>query len=481
MRLTVKLVAWFFLCVVLAVGINGFIGVRAELERFESDLAARHVVMGHVLRASFAEVMDTDGEARAVSVLEYTDKRVRFFDIRWVHLEADAVAARKPFIPLAELAPLFADREVHAKSEGHLRSYVPVHIEGRSLSALELTESLEGERVVVRHAILRELRAVATVAITVGVAAGLLGIVLVARPMRRLVEHARRIGQGDFSPLGRSARGDEIAELGGEMDAMCARLVEAQSARAKALDQLRRAERLSTVGKLASGLAHELGTPLNVITLRAGSIAQGRASAERAREAAVSIAEQAGRMTSLVRRLLDFARRRSPQRAVVDLRQLARRTADLVEPVASKAKVRIVLDESDGVVPTPDDSRVLGDASQLEQVLTNLFVNAIQAMPAGGSIEVRARATAASPPADHGGDPGTYVQLVVKDAGIGIAPDVLPHLFEPFFTTKDVGEGTGLGLAVCYGIVRDHGGWIDVTTALGVGSEFAVYLPRDPS
>ncbi|MBX3189641.1 MAG: HAMP domain-containing protein [Labilithrix sp.] len=475
MRLTVRLVVWFFLCVVFAVGINGYLAVRSELERFESDAAARHVVIGLVLRAAFAEVMDTDGEARAVSVLDYTDKHIRLVDIRWVHLEVDAPEDRKPNAPLAKLAPLRADQEVHDKADGKLFSYVPVHIEGRPLSALELSASLDGERTVVRDAILREVRAVATVAIAVGIAAALLGIFLVGRPMRRIVEHARRIGKGDLSPMPASPRRDEISELGREMNAMCAQLADAQEAKLVALDQLRRAERLSTVGKLASGLAHELGTPLNVITLRAKAIAQGRAAGPGAQEAAKSIGEQTSKMTNLVRQLLDFARRKAPHRDVVNVEELAKRTADLVETVAAKSKVRFDVRVGGGV------PKVQGDASQLEQVLTNLFVNAIHAMPGGGAIHVATTLVTKTPPADHGGKKGSWIEISVRDEGNGITEETLPHIFEPFFTTKDVGEGTGLGLAVCYGIVRDHGGWIDVKTAVREGTTFAVYLPKELS
>ncbi len=93
----------------------------------------------------------------------------------------------------------------------------------------------------------------------------------------------------------------------------------------------------------------------------------------------------------------------------------------------------------------------------------------------------RVASVSATPPADHGGPPATYVKLSVADTGRGIDADVLPHLFEPFFTTKDVGEGTGLGLAVCYGIVRDHGGWIDVASAAPNGATFTIYLPAETS
>lgn len=474
MRLTVKLVAWFLACVVLAVGINGFYGVRGELERYEADISARHVVMGLVLRAAFSEVMGTDGETRAVSMLDYTDRRFRLVNIRWVHLGSDAPPEHRPLSALSNLTPILANKEVHEKVDGKLRSYIPMHINGRPLSALEFSETLEGEQAVVRHAILRELRNVGAVALAIGIAAAVLGVLLVARPMCRLVEHARRIGRADLSPMTTSAGKDEIAELGREMNAMCARLSDAHTAKLKALEQLRHAERLSTVGKLASGLAHELGTPLNVITLRAKAIAHGRAKGARAEEAAMIVVEQASKVTNLVRQLLNFARRRAPQRDVVDVHGVVRRTADLIQPVATKAKVRCEVD----VAPS---LRVRGDGGQLEQVLTNLMMNAIQAMSTGGILGVSMEAVEATPPIDQGGARSRYVQVSVRDDGPGISEEVLEHLFEPFFTTKAVGEGTGLGLAVCYGIVRDHGGWIDVKTAVGEGAVFSVYLPQEQS
>jgi two-component system NtrC family sensor kinase len=472
MRLTIKLVAWFFLCVVLAVGVNGFHGVQGELERYESELAERHIVMGRVLRLAFSEVMDTDGEARAVSVLDYTDKHTRRVDIRWVHLEADAPAERRPHVALARLGALKNDQNVLEKDGATLRSYVPVHIEGRATTALEFSEPLDGEKAVVEHAVYRALRAVGTVALAVGFAAAVLGVVLVARPIRSLVNHARRVGRGDLSPAAVGGGTDELAELAREMNAMCSKLSDAQSAKLRALDELRHAERLSTVGKLASGLAHELGTPLNVITLRANAIAAGRAEAGRAREAAKSIAEQATRMTNLVRQLLDFARSKPAQRELVDVVDVVERAADLVGPVATKAKLRLDVRAASGV------PKIRGDGGQLEQVITNLLMNAIHAMPTGGTVRLRTSTEVTTPPADHGGPSARYVAVAVEDEGTGIAPETLPHVFEPFFTTKEVGEGTGLGLAVCYGIVRDHGGWIDVKTSSTKGSVFSVFLPE---
>jgi two-component system NtrC family sensor kinase len=173
--------------------------------------------------------------------------------------------------------------------------------------------------------------------------------------------------------------------------------------------------------------------------------------------------------------LLDFARRREPQKSSTDLAALARQTLALLGPTAKKHGVKL-----EG--PAPDSSERLDlDAGQIQQVLTNLVVNGIQAMPRGGRLTLALRRERALPPVDSGGEEGEYLRIDVRDEGAGIPPDVLPRIFDPFFTTKGVGEGTGLGLSVSFGIVREHRGWIGVETEVGRGSRFSVFLPLPQS
>jgi signal transduction histidine kinase len=237
------------------------------------------------------------------------------------------------------------------------------------------------------------------------------------------------------------------------------------------IEQLRHADRLSTVGKLASGIAHELGTPLTVVSGRARLIADGL-SGEETRESALTIADQAQRMTRIIRQLLDFARRRSAAKSPEDLRAVARQTVSLLSPLADKRGARITLDEPD----TPLMAEV--DVGQLQQALTNLVVNAIQAMPRGGAVRCAVGRAPARPPADHGGAEGEYLSVAVTDEGEGMSEETMAHIFEPFFTTKPVGEGTGLGLSVTYGIVKDHGGWIELESSPGAGTRFTIRLPE---
>jgi signal transduction histidine kinase len=261
-------------------------------------------------------------------------------------------------------------------------------------------------------------------------------------------------------------------------------LAAATTARIAAIEQLRHADRLSTVGKLASGIAHELGTPLNVVSGRAQLIAESvqAGASDRIGEAAVLdvtdnvriIVEQTRRMSAIIRQLLDFARRRGVQKASYDLRQLVAQTVSMLQPLAEKRGVALAIEPT----ATPASAQV--DASQIQQVLTNIVVNAIQSMPKGGTVTISLRPSSAQPPGTEITE-GTRFEIAVRDQGDGIAPEVLLHVFEPFFTTKAVGEATGLGLSVAYGIVQEHGGFITVESEPGRGSRFAIHLPRGES
>jgi signal transduction histidine kinase len=347
---------------------------------------------------------------------------------------------------------------------------VPLDASGARRGFIELSEPATTENRFVRNAIADTVAMTLTLAMVSALLSFVMGQWLVGTPVRILSEKARRIGRGDFSGPVVLRQKDELEDLAREVNAMCERLV-------TTLDQLRHADRLATVGKLASGVAHELGTPLNVVGARARMIGAGQTTAEESREYAGIIVGATDRMTATIRQLLQFARRGGPEKARRDLRKLASDTVDLLRPLAKHARVELVLAPSEAAEPGDRPMEANVDAAQIQQVLTNLTMNAIQAMRRGGVVELSLRGEWVEPPAGLARPDGSYLCLRVKDQGEGIAPETLPHIFEPFFTTKDVGEGTGLGLAVSYGIIRDHDGWIAVESKLGEGATFSVYLP----
>ena len=230
---------------------------------------------------------------------------------------------------------------------------------------------------------------------------------------------------------------------------------------------LQRADRLAMIGTLASGLAHEIGTPMGVIRVRAEDIQQdARISAESRAKLGV-IVRQIDRITRIVRMLLDYGRKSESHMAICDLRAIAERALTLLEPEAALRNVRTVaqLGESQLLVNC--------DADQIEQVFVNMIMNALDAMNrGGGTLRVSAQTECTLD--------GSRVMLAFEDTGTGVAPEHEDQVFSPFFTTKEPGRGTGMGLAVSQSIVREHDGEITFSSAPS-GSRFVVAIPMATS
>jgi signal transduction histidine kinase len=481
MKLAPKLALFLLLVMVVVLAADAWVGIRRETDLLENDMQRDERDTGRVLGAAIAEVWRVDGRDRALQVVADANAGVAQVRVRWVDPHAGS-GGEAPQLPKAseriQGGQVFAEIDRSAERFGRLFTYVPVYVAGQLQGALEISESLGPEQRYVRTLVLQRVVTAAALALLSGITAVLLGNWLVGRPIGALVDKARRIGAGDFTQPLQIHQRDEIGDLGRAIDTMCDQLSVATdriaaetAARITALEQLRHADRLATVGQLAAGVAHELGTPLNVVSQRAKMIATKEVEGEEATEGARIVFEQSQRITAVIRQLLDFARRRTPQMAPQDLDAIIDQTATFLRPLARKRDAQIRIGASDG----GHVARI--DAGQLQQALTNLMMNGLQAMPKGGELSVAIGRKHAQPPADHGGTAAEYLALEVSDQGTGIAPENLPHLFEPFFTTKDVGEGTGLGLAVAYGIVREHGGWIGVESLPGRGSRFTIYLP----
>jgi signal transduction histidine kinase len=235
---------------------------------------------------------------------------------------------------------------------------------------------------------------------------------------------------------------------------------EAEEYRARLQTQLRHADRLATIGQLAAGVAHELNEPLGSI-LGFAQLAQKHPGLPDAPARDLQhIVKSCLHARDVIHKLLLFSRQKAPMKARVNINRLVEEGLFFLESRCAKAGVSITR------TLAPDLAEIEADPSQLHQVLVNLVVNGIQAMPEGGSLTIGTRA---------GGD---SIFLSVADTGIGMTQETQARIFTPFFTTKDVDQGTGLGLAVVHGIVTAHGGTIRVESAPGRGSRFEVSLPR---
>jgi two-component system NtrC family sensor kinase len=238
-------------------------------------------------------------------------------------------------------------------------------------------------------------------------------------------------------------------------------------------EELRQVQKMEAIGRLAGGVAHDFNNLLTVIQGSAAALDEPGVEPQERDELLGQIAEAADRAARLTRQLLAFSRRQAVKLADLDLNAVVLNMTRMLQRLIGE-HITLTAQYAAGGAP------VHADAGMMEQVLMNLAVNARDAMPRGGVLAIRTEAVrldaqaAVHPRARQ----GLFVRLSVADTGSGIAPEHLPHLFEPFFTTKDVGKGTGLGLAAVFGIVEQHGGWIEVQSDPGSGSRFDVYLPH---
>jgi hypothetical protein len=251
--------------------------------------------------------------------------------------------------------------------------------------------------------------------------------------------------------------------------------VEAESKREKLEAELRQSQKMEAIGRLSGGVAHDFNNLLTIILGNTEMLEDESGLPEQVRELLAEIRESGTRAADLTKRLLLFSRRQALRPTELDL-------DDVVEHVLRM--LRRVLGE-DILIKLGGGAHaltVLADRSLMDQVLLNLAVNARDAMPDGGELTIETAAVELDAETARvrgvGPEGGSFARLTVRDTGCGIAPEALARIFEPFFTTKPVGKGTGLGLATVYGIVEQHGGFVEVESTVGVGTTFHIMLPR---
>ena len=471
----IALVVSLAFALVMAVATSALIADELDFVEEEMDVHGR--LLGRVVASAAGETLVERGESEARELVREIDRHEQRIAIRWINLKKD----RFPAVDLGVLDRLRRAEivgRVSPESDDTLYTWVPIESRSGVEHVIQIAESLDVRNAHVGSLVVRII-AGALLGLALGaVIAYILGRRLIDRPIGSLMQVARRIGRGEFSRRADEVRGGELGALAREMNEMAANLERAreagerQEATRKQLEaQLQHADRLATLGQLASGVAHEVGTPLQAITIRAELIAQKAGHIEGTRESVEAIKRQSQRVATIVRNLLRFARKQTPNRAARELGEIARKAISLVETARAPGSIEI------SARFDPDLPPVDVDEEQIEQVVINLVLNGIQAMPGGGRLTVGVEPGTAQPPADVEAPAEQYLCLYVEDEGGGIPEDVRSHLFEPFFTTKGVDEGTGLGLSIVYGIVREHTGWIDVETEVDRGSRFSVYLP----
>lgn len=475
MRLAGKLTLALMVGITVVLAMHAYLHVQRVDAMSQRELRSDLTVYGQAVGAAVSDLWEINGESRAREFIERMDARKTHTHIRV--LPADAAEAHEPTAQLTESVWDVALSESNHGGQSQLLAHVPVVVRGTRVAMLELSRSMAFREDFLMGVIWTQSLTTAALAVVCGLIALALGWLFVGRPVELLIDQARRVGKSDFTLTSVIRQRDEIGRLARALNTMSDRLARAhrrvreeRRARTAALEQLRHADRLSTVGKLASGIAHELGTPLNVVSGRAMMIASGDFTNEECVENANIIVRQSQRMTEIIRQLLDFARQRSVQKRSTRIGDIIEHATTLLEPIADDCHVTIRAEGDMDTVAELDNGKTL-------QVLTNLMMNGIQAMPSGGTLTLKARYQHFSEPKDRRSSEGDYICVAVCDEGLGIPAEDLEHIFERFFTTKGA-EGTGIGLSVCHGIVREHGGWIEVESEPGHGSTFTVCLPQ---
>jgi len=278
----------------------------------------------------------------------------------------------------------------------------------------------------------------------------------ILKPLALIQRTTEDVARGNYTPIPyEERRRDEISELIAAFNKMAGEIESRQ-------EEVVQSRKIAAIGTFTSGIAHELNNPINNIYLTAETLLEEytNLSDAEANELILDVLNQADRAGDIVKNLLDFSRSERPSFTDLSIVTVIDSTVKLVKNQIMVAGIGL-----ERKIPG-DMPAIRGNLRNLQHVFLNLLLNAIQAMPGGGSIEIEASQDS----------PG-YLRVDVRDTGIGIKPEDLEHIFDPFFTTKGVGRGTGLGLSVTYSIIKTHGGYIEVKSEVNVGTTFSVFLP----
>lgn len=486
MKVGTKLFLWLAAPIVSLILLFGYVDGRVSRERLREELAREGRA---ITRAVQLAVEDALRDRQLEDVKDFIDSisgfervfGIRLFDQEGKIRYQSQALVQYEFTRPEALQQVLRTRETfearrHYGEDPAVTFIAPLEGPGQTLlgavQVIQLESYIDEDLRVSRNTI---AALTAAMILATAIVLSLVTRFVVNRPIDRLVDSCREVGAGRRPPAV-LASSDELGRLALEFSAMYDRLEAAktslmaeQAERERMEASLRNTARLASLGQLAAGLAHEIGTPLGVIGGRAESLQRRLAGNGHAEQSLGIVLDQIDRISRIVRSMLDFAKVRELHLTETDLGQVLESTIEFVdhrfEELGIEVQSRI----------DPRARPVRADGENLQEVFLNLTMNAADAMPEGGHLFVCIRPQRRAHP-----DQGTDLDLMeveFMDDGVGIAPEHIDRVFDPFFTTKDIGKGTGLGLSVSYGIVREHGGWMEVESAPSRGTTMRVLLP----
>ncbi|MCA9675569.1 MAG: HAMP domain-containing protein [Kofleriaceae bacterium] len=487
MKVTPRITIATGLIVAVAVGAWAFFDLRGNALQRRRDLEREGRAVAYALRAGLEARpdaswrIDPDGASRDLG------KAVAPWKVTVLPMDADDVDAtddqRRRLEIMRDAPKLTLTSTSHGlfAISAPLREPAPTIPDGVVvIGMVEVSRPIAVLDLAARDDLVQAILLLVLISGLATLAVGGLARSLMSRPVAKLLRGIDDVAKGDLSHVLLSERDDEIGALATRFNEMTFSLRESRAessrqnqAKLDLEQRLAQTEKLATIGQLAAEIAHEVGTPLGVIGGRARSIQKKSTDREAVEKNSQIIAEQTTRITKIIQRLLDFARRKTGhvESAAVNLNELTLTTMELLGSQFAGAKVKTRLARAEGL------PWVAGDADRLQQVLLNLLLNAVQAMPDGGAVRVETSSVTRQRPGLELAREQVFVCVEVADTGVGIPEDARDKIFEPFYTTKEGRGGTGLGLAVCSGIVKEHDGWIEVDDGAEGGTVFRVFLP----
>ncbi len=499
MRIATRLTLLVLLAVVLVMAGFAYLRTRQERQRLVDEVQQEVLVLANAIKL-VAEHALRDRRPQDIQELlaemvreQHPIDRVRIYDLRLEEIaSASSEVATPTIVAREEIASVLDGGRSLVRYLGSPTRpvvYAILPLRGRRGEAVGVLEVVQvASRVqrqfveAARESILR----VSLLSLTIVLVIWLAARVSIRRPLDRLVQAALAFGRGDLSQRISHRRQDEIGQLATAFNQMAEELQRTQreligqaQTRLELERQLQQGQKLAAVGRLASEVAHEVGTPLNIISGRAESIRKGLPADHPAERHVATILRQTERITGSLRELLDYTRPRRPALRPLAVRPLLNRLVELLEPLALRRGVELKIRVAADLPP------IRADADLFQQALMNLMTNALDATPPGGRVQVVAAgdpqsgpgAAGPRPTVRRGVSPDPCVTILVEDAGGGIPAQRLEKIFEPFFSTKAPGRGTGLGLSIVEDIVRAHGGAIEIASAEGHGTTVLLRWP----
>ena len=477
MKLSFKIIILITAVILSTLIFDSIITVRREVNLFNKRIEEETLFWGRIIKDSIIEIWESSEQEKALEIINDVNRIEHRNVINWIWLNEKMDTASPLFNNMSKFNMLLNGEEIIIRDfkNGYLHAYIPV-LKKDKYGAIEISQSLAEIKKHLGLLVFKTIFLSFTLIVISIVLVWFIGIRLIKNPLDLLAKKTEKISEGNFQETHFLTKHGELYRLELAMNQMSIHLDEARKQRKietdkriEALEQLRHSERLAVIGRIASGLAHEIGTPINVIKGRAQLVVSEKLTKKEIMDYSNIIIEETDRITKIIQELLNFAKTGTSKYSLYNINDLLNVVINLLTPTARKSGIDIRLRL------LKKQPMVMLDQTKIQQVFINILINAFDAMPDGGTVFIEADDSMIEK--NDGTDKKRYAVVKIKDQGLGVNDDIMDKIFDPFFTTKEYGKGTGLGLSIVKNIIDEHNGFIKVEKNNDKGSSFIIYLP----